>query len=92
MSRRLNPNELVCFGFPHFDCEARYLANPIQGDIVEVTILMYKGTRYRFLCNHTLTLDEIKELTAYRMVDLLQGVCRDVAAYASDIRKATCPQ
>lgn len=91
MSRQLEPNELFCFGFSHFDCEARRQSEmgPRFEEIV-ITITMFRGTRYRFFCNPTLTVDEIRELTAYRILDQLKAYHTEVRGYAEKVRKETC--
>jgi len=85
MSRPLDPNELVCFGFSIFDCEARRECRQI-GRVVEdrvvVTVTIARGMLWRFVCGSNLTIDEIQELTAYRMLDFLRKTEAEVVTYA----------
>lgn len=83
MSKPLNPDELVCFGFSRFDCEAKR-----DDDKVFVTVRMFRGAYYSFVCGPTLTLAEIQELTAYKLLTKLRVVENEVRDYAATFWRA----
>lgn len=84
MSRQLEPNELFCFGFSYFDCEARRREpHGIIVEEIEVTITMFRGMMWGFIIkNPTLTTNEIKELTAYRILELVRCCTNEVRDFA----------
>ena len=88
MSRLLEPNELVCFGFSHFDCEARRRCD--MADDIEVVVKMFRGDRFLFRCGPSLTLAELQELTAYRILDYLRDVSKEAQNYAKRVREESC--
>jgi len=88
MSRLLEPNELVCFGFSHFDCEARRCCD--MADAIEVVVTMFRGDQFMFHCGPTLTLAELQELTAYRILNYLSNIRKDVQSYAKEVKEKSC--
>jgi len=93
MNTPLNPGELICFGFSHFDCEAKRLSSGRHQehmgvyDEVRVTVRMFRGVEQTMTCSSTLTRAEIQELTAFRIIDKLRQVEVEVRGYANKTRK-----
>ena len=88
MDRYLEVGESISFDLPQFHCDATKMGGPwLRSESIDVVISFGGGgDRYIFRMGPNLTIDQIKEFTAYKLLDLLKDWAIDLQKVAVELR------
>lgn len=86
MDRQLERNETIGFTLAMFRCRACRVAGLGGGDYIEVRAQFRHSDRFVWRLGPNLTIYELKELTAYNLLNLLKDCATDLQKVASELR------
>ena len=87
MDRQLKNGESISFDLPQFHCVATKTASPwLRDDWVEVIVNLKGGDRYMMRLGPNLTINQLKDLTAYKLLDLLKDWAIDLQKVVNELR------
>jgi len=87
MNHCLEAGESISFRLSQFNCVATYFDDPPFIDAqIQVVVRLCGGNRYMIQMGPNLTVDQIKELTAYKLLELLTEWATDLQKAAMELR------